>query len=153
MRKSKQVALRKSKQAMSRSSKQALIGLGAIAAVLVAIALVAAGAASKHGLRADVLSQRRAEPGEEVPITVSIRDTAGSVRSVQIDYGDGASETHPVAPDAPCREPMTEAVDFKHTYAVESTVTVEAKVTTGGCGAKAETVGAIRSIQIKPVRR
>ncbi|MGH9284340.1 MAG: hypothetical protein ACRD0M_01505, partial [Acidimicrobiales bacterium] len=64
-----------------RPGLQALICLGAIVTVLVAIALVSMTSGGSRGLRADILSPRRAEPGERLSYTVSVRDTAGAVQA------------------------------------------------------------------------
>lgn len=143
---------------MSRSSKQAIVGLSAIALVLVVIVLISSRGAADRELRADVLSTRRAEPGETVDITVSTRDRFGIVTSVEVDFGDGT----PVVADkqavtaADCRSEFARAdsFDFRHTYeGIEGPVTVRAKVVSGGCGAPTETVTAIRTIVVKPLRR
>ncbi|HUP85078.1 MAG TPA: hypothetical protein VM143_05360 [Acidimicrobiales bacterium] len=137
---------------MSRSSRQALIGLGGMAVVLFAIAFLAAGANHRQGLRVDVLSARRTEPGTVETFTISVRDTSGKVRSVSVDFGDGPVERLDVA-DQRCVEPMTRTFDATHAYEFTGYSTVEATVVTGGCGSKTEKVQAIRTIQIRPVRR
>ena len=141
---------------MSRSTKQALIGFGAILVVLVAVVLIAMSGARERGLRADVLSTRRAQPGEAVDITISVRDNYGAVKRVEVDFGDGRSADPVVRdPSAACRSEFadTESFDFSHTYTGQGVVTVRATVISGGCGAKDERVEAIRSIDIKPLRR
>lgn len=140
---------------MSRSSRQAVIGLGAIALVLVGIVVLSSAGASDHGLRADVLSTRRAEPGDTVVITVSARDDFGAVKRVELDFGDGRTadviEREPTA----CRSDFarTESFDYERTYPGQGVLTVRARVTSGGCGAPDETVEAIRTIDIRPLRR
>jgi hypothetical protein len=137
---------------VSRSSKQAVVGLGALACFLFAIAVLASNANRMAGLRADVLSARRTEPGMVETFTVSVRDTHGRVRSVEVDFGDGHVEQLEVA-EAPCREPMTRTFDVEHAFEFTGYSTVMATVVTGDCGASTERVEAIRTIQIRPVRR
>ena len=137
---------------MSRGSKQALVGLGSLAAVLLIISFLAASGNRVKGLRADVLSARRAEPGDPVDVTVSVRDTKGRVTSVVVDFGDGRVETLDVTGE-PCGAPLTRAFDLSHRFDFTGYTTVVAKVETGGCGSKPERVEAVRTIQIKPVRR
>jgi hypothetical protein len=143
---------------MSRSSKQAIIGLGAIALVLVTIVLLSTRGAETRQLRADVLSTRRAEPGERVDITVSTRDRFGRVTGVDVDFGDG-TYAHPVRKPviaSACRTEFAASEDFPftHTYTgFTGAITVRAKVVSGGCGAAVEQVTAIRTIEIKPLKR
>ena len=137
---------------MKRSSKQALIGLGGLAAILVVIVVLAASGNKAQGLRADVLSARRTEPGQTETFTVSIRDTAGRVQSVHLDFGDGRAEDRPV-PDRPCAEPLTQTFDTEHAFDFTGFSTVTAKVTTGGCGAETESVESIRTVEVRAVRR
>ncbi len=137
---------------MSRSGRQAAIGLGIIAAVLVAIAAVSNNANRTQGLRADVLSTRRAEPGDEVGIAISTRDTEGVLVELEVDFGDG-TPPRGEAPALPCARPFTRTDDFRHTYARAGTYTVRAVVRTARCGAQPEQVEAIRTIQVKPLRR
>ena len=137
---------------MSRSSRQALIGLGAIAVVLVAVAVIASFGNRAQGLRADVLSARRTEPGTTETFTVSVRDTAGRVQSITVDFGDGRTEELEV-PDQPCRSPLSTSFDIDHAFDFTGFSTVVAEVVTGGCGASTERVEAIRTIEVKTVRR
>ena len=137
---------------MSRSSRQALVGLGAIAAVLVGIAFLAASGNDAQGLRADVLSARRTEPGTSETFTISVRDTEGQVQSVEVDFGDGRVEELEVG-DAPCEEPITRSFDVDHAFDFTGFSTVAATVVTGGCGARTERVEAIRTIEVREVRR
>ena len=137
---------------MSRSSRQALIGLGAVAVLLVAIAVLASYGNRAQGLRADVLSARRTEPGTTETFTISVRDTDGQVQSIQVDFGDGRVEDLPI-PEAPCRSPLTRAFDVEHAFDFTGFSTVAATVVTGGCGARAERVEAIRTIEVRAVRR
>ncbi|HEX7169020.1 MAG TPA: hypothetical protein VF230_18725 [Acidimicrobiales bacterium] len=139
---------------MSRSAKQALAGLGAMLLVLVAIVLIAMRGSAENGLRADVLSTRRAEPGEKVDITISTRDDFGVVTGVRVDFGDG-NLADPVRKEPTgCRSEFARAeeFDYTHTYTGEGPFTVRATVTSGGCGAPSERVVAIRTISVKPRR-
>jgi hypothetical protein len=143
---------------MSKSSKQAIIGLGAIAAVLVTVVILSTRGAESRQLRADVLSTRRAEPGEQIDITVSTRDRFGRVTAVDVDFGDGsrAQPVRKVVPATACRTEFAASEDFpfSHTYTgFQGAVTVRATVVTGGCGAQSEQVTAIRTIEVKPLRR
>lgn len=140
---------------MSRSAKQALIGLGALTLLLVGIVVVSLTGNDERGLRAQVLSTRRAEPGETVDITVNANDTFGAVKRVEVDFGDGHdNEVVEQDPGEECRSDFAraETFDFSRTYVGEGVVTVKATVTTGGCGAQEETVEAVRTITIKPLR-
>ena len=138
---------------MSRSSKQAIIGMAVFAAVLTTIAVISSRANSTHGLRVDVLSARRAEPGDPIDVTVSVRDTKGALRSVRIDYGDGSVDTPQFGMGASCATPFTQKIDVTHAFEFIGVSTITARVTTGGCGAERETVEAVRTIEIKPLRR
>ena len=137
---------------MSRSSKQALIGLGALAVVLVAIVVLAASGNDSQGLRADVLSARRTEPGTTETFTISVRDTKGRVESVHVDFGDNRTEDLPVG-ERPCVEPMTAEFHVDHAFDFTGFSTVIATVVTGGCGADRERVEAVRTIEVKDLRR
>lgn len=139
---------------MSPSGKQAVAGLAAIAAVLVAIAVVASSANARQGLRADILSARRAEPGAEVMVTVSTRDTRGVVTGVEVDFGDGTPPGRVRREDCAVTAvgPSSEDFDFTHRYDFQGVATVTA-VVTSGCSDRRETVEVIRTIQIKPLRR
>lgn len=137
---------------MSRSARQAVIGLSAMAVVLVVIAAISSNANRSQGLRADVLSPRRAQPGEDIGITISVRDTAGVLSALEVDYGDGSPRyrrDHELA----CTRPFTRSDDLRHTYPAAGTYTVTAVVRTGGCGTHAEQVKAVRTIQVKALRR
>lgn len=139
---------------MSPSAKQAVAGLLAIAAVLVAIAVLASSGNARRGLRADILSARRAEPGVELTITVSTRDTRGVVTGVEVDFGDGSPPGRVSRAD--CRGvaagPSSESFDFTHRYDFKGVATITA-VVTSGCSDRREEVEVIRTMQIKPVRR
>lgn len=139
---------------MSASGKQAVVGLAAISAVLVAIAVLASAGNARRGLRADILSARRAEPGVEVMITVSARDTRGVVTRVEIDFGDGTPPGRVGREDCTgaAAGPSSENFDFPHRYDFQGAATVTA-VVTSGCSDRREQVEVIRTIQIKPLRR
>ena len=137
---------------MSRSSKQALIGLGAIAVVLVTVAVIASFGNRAQGLRADILSARRTEPGTTETFTISVRDTAGQVQSVEVDFGDGRVEELDV-PEQPCKSPLSRSFDVDHAFDFTGFSSVTAEVVTGGCGAETERVEAIRTIEVRTVRR
>ena len=137
---------------MSRSSRQALIGLGAIAVVLVTVAVIASFGNRAQGLRADILSARRTEPGTTETFTISVRDTAGQVQSVEVDFGDGRVEELDV-PEQPCKSPLSRSFDVDHAFDFTGFSSVTAEVVTGGCGAETERVEAIRTIEVRTVRR
>src|SRR3954452_2994052 len=120
---------------MKSSSKQALIGLGAIAIVLVGIAVLAAHGNGVVGLRVDILSARRTEPGTTETFTISVRDTQGRVQSVHVDFGDGQATDLPVE-QQPCVKPLATKFDVDHAFGFTGFSSVTARVATGGCGAK-----------------
>jgi hypothetical protein len=123
-----------------------------MAVVLFVIAILATNANHNHGLRVDVLSARRTEPGTVETFTVSVRDTAGKVQSVAVDFGDGPVD-HVDFADEPCKAPMTRTFDLPHKFDFTGYSTVAATVVTGGCGAPTERVEAIRTIEVREVRR
>jgi hypothetical protein len=128
------------------------VGLGTFAVVLFVIAALAANANRSHGLRVDVLSARRTEPGTAETFTVSVRDTKGAVRAVRIDFGDGRVEDLPVGRPA-CVAPLSRTFDVEHAFDFTGYSTVAAVVETGDCGAATERAEAIRTVQVKTVRR
>jgi hypothetical protein len=141
---------------VSRSSKQAIVGLGAIALFLVLVVIVSTRGAADRELRADVLSTRRAEPGETVAITISTRDRFGVVTDVDVDFGDGEHARPVRRPVTGCNSEFAHAdsFDFHHAYTgIEGAITVRATVVSQGCGAPREQVTAIRTIEVKPLRR
>ena len=140
---------------MSRSTRQAVVGLGILAAVLVAIAVIATVGAGERELRADVLSTRRSEPGELVVVTISTRDSFGVVTAVDVDFGDGTKAAPVRREVAACASEFAKSAsfDFDHTYERRGVFTVRATVTSEGCGATREQVTAIRTIDVKPLRR
>lgn len=120
--------------------------------MIVAIALVS-GATTQ--LRADVLSPRSVEPGEDLLVTISVRDTGGVIQRVEVDLGDG-NVVNPVdsPPPASCvAEPSSERIDIDHVYPEPGVYTVKAVVVTGGCGTRTERAEAIRTIKVKQLRR
>ena len=135
---------------MSSGAKQAMIGLAAMALVLLGIAGDAA-MNNRHGLRATVLSARAALPGETVTITVSARDTDGSVQHVHIDFGDDTSSD--IDRGGACHKGASaQSFDFRHAYRDRADYTVEADVTSGGCSARTERASTLRGISVKPLQ-
>ncbi|MGI8792818.1 MAG: hypothetical protein ACR2H3_06555 [Acidimicrobiales bacterium] len=137
------------------AGRQTVIGLGAIVVVLAVIVAIALVGGSSRQLRADVLSGRATEPGAELDVTISIRDTAGRLQRVEVDFDDGNSV---VAVDNPpesscAEEPFTQNVDLRHTYLDPGIYTVRAVVVSGGCGARVERAEAVRTIKVKALRR
>ena len=137
---------------VSRGAKQTIVGMGGFVVVLLVIVVLSSNANRTQGLRADVLSARRGEPNQNVDVTVSVRDTKGRVTNVEVDFGDGRVETVELA-DERCGEPLNRSFDLTHQFDFTGYTTIVAKVSTGGCGASPEQVEAIRTIQIKTVRR
>jgi hypothetical protein len=138
------------RQPISTAAKQAAVGLAAIALVLFVIAGDAA-MSNRRGLRATVLSAHRAEPGETVTVTVSARDTDGSVQHVHVDFGDDT--TSDVDRAGTCHKgPTTASFDFQHAYRDTADFTVKADVTSGGCHARTERTSTVRGISVKPLK-
>ena len=137
---------------MSRSSKQTLGLLGAIVAVLAVIVVLSSRSNAENGLRVQVLSGRRAEPGAVEPYSVTVLDTKGKVLSVRVDFGDGRVEEVDVA-DEECGQPLVREFEFDHAFEFRGGTTIEAQVETGGCGTKTERATAIRTVEVKPLRR
>lgn len=137
---------------MSRSAKQTIGLLVALTLVLVAIVIVSSRASRETGLRVQVLSGRRAEPAAVNPYSVSVVDTMGRVLSVRVDFGDGRVEEVDVS-DEECGEPLIREFAFDHAFEFTGFTTIEAVVETGGCGAKTERAEAIRTVEVKALRR
>lgn len=134
---------------------QAAVGFGAIVVVLGIIVAIAMVSGASKQLRADVLSPRSVEPGEELLVTISVRDTEGVPMRVEVDLGDG-TEVVPVDRDAPAgcaAEPSSESVDVPYVYPEAGVYTVRAVVVTGGCGARTERTEATRTIKVKKLGR
>ena len=135
--------------------REALIGLGAITLVLIGITVLAYRGSQARALRADVLSVRRAEPGENVAITISARDNSGAVADVAVDFGDGHMAS-PIVADAAtaCRSDFarTERFDFEHTYERSGVFTVRSVVRSEGCGSTPEQRTATRTVEVKALR-
>jgi len=134
---------------------QSVLGLAALTVILVGIVVISSTGAQSRTLRADVLSTRRAEPGEPVAVTISTRDTLGSVSGLTVDFGDGhsvdrGSDEPPTCESAGAR---VGTFDFEHTYSSEGVFTVRARVRSEGCGAPPEERTAVRTIVVKPLRR
>lgn len=137
---------------MRSGTRQALVGLGALAVILFGIAALASTANTGKGLRVQVLSARRTEPATREPFTVSVNDTRGAVTSVRIDFGDGRVEQLRVDPQ-PCRQPLVRQFTVEHSFDFTGFSTVSATVETDGCGAGPESVEAIRTVEVREVRR
>lgn len=137
---------------MSRSSKQTIALLGAVVAVLSVIVVLSSRSNAETGLRVQVLSGRRAEPGAVEPYSVTVNDTKGKVLSVRLDFGDGRVEEVDVAGEE-CGAPLVREFEFDHAFEFTGGTTLEAVVETGGCGAETERAEAIRTVEIKKLRR
>lgn len=137
---------------MSRSAKQTIGLLTALTLVLVAIVVISARSSRETGLRVQVLSGRRAEPGAVEPYSVSVTDTKGRVLSVRVDFGDGRVEEVDVDDEA-CGEPLVREFAFDHAFEFTGFTTIEAVVETGDCGAERERAEAIRTVEVKALRR
>jgi hypothetical protein len=137
---------------VSRSSRQALVLLGSFVVVLVVIVLLSSRANDDTGLRVQVVSGRRTEPGAVAPYSVTVNDTKGRITAVRFDFGDGRVEDLPVEDEA-CGEPLVREFELEHAFEFQGFSTIAAVVETGGCGAEPERVEAIRTIEVKPLRR
>ena len=140
-----------------RPGRQAVIGLGAIALVLFAISALSIVSNSRQGLRVTLLSPRRAEPGDTVRWTVSVRDTAGWANSVRVEFGDGQAaepvRDRPTPACDPTRAATTESFAVDHVYPVAGVYTAKAVAVSGGCGAPVERAETVRTVTVKPLRR
>jgi len=137
---------------VSRSSRQTLALLSSFVVVLAAIVVLSSRSNAEKGLRVQVLSGRRAEPGAVEPYSVTVNDTKGKVLAVRVDFGDGRVEEVDVT-DEECGEPLIREYEFEHAFEFRGGTTIEARVETGGCGAKTERAEAIRTVEIRPLRR
>lgn len=137
---------------MSRSAKQTVGLLAALTLVLVAIVVISSRSNRETGLRVQVLSGRRAEPAAVNPYSVSVLDTKGRVLSVRVDFGDGRVEDVDVS-DEECGAPLVREFAFDHAFEFTGFTTIEAVVETGGCGAETERAEAIRTVEVKALRR
>lgn len=140
----------------ARLTRRAVVELGlfaGIVALLVAIAALAVDGAARRSLRVDVLTARRAEPGETLPVTVSARDARGIPSRVEVDLGDGHRRVIN-RPTRPCSASQadTELFDLEHAFEKSGIYTVRATVTSTGCGPPERTTG-IWTITVKPLRR
>lgn len=137
------------------STKQAVIGFSAIVVVLAIIVAIALVSGRSTQLRADVLSPRAVEPGEDFTVTISVRDTAGVIERVEVDLGDGRTVTPIDEPPPPSctAQPSSRSIDIPHVYPEEGVYTVRAVVVTGGCGSRTERAEANRTIKVSPLRR
>lgn len=137
---------------MSRSSKQTIVLLGTFALVLITIAVISSRSNSTVGLRVQVLSARRTEPGTIEKFSVSVRDTKGKVTRVRVDFGDGKVENVPLTGET-CGVPLVREYTLDHAFAFTGFSTVAATVETSGCGADPERVEAIRTLEVRKVQR
>lgn len=137
------------------SRKQAAVGFGAILVMLGIIVAIALVSGASTQLRADVLSPRSVEPGEEFLVTISVRDKGGQLQRVEVDLGNGMTVV-PVDREPPSgcvEEASSEAIDIDHVYPEAGVYTVRAVVVTGGCGARTERTEATRTIKVKKLGR
>jgi hypothetical protein len=137
---------------VSRSAKQTIGLLTALALVLIAIVVISSRSSRETGLRVQVLSGRRTEPGAVDPYSVSVVDTKGKVLSLRLDFGDGRVEEVDVSGEE-CGDPLVREFAFDHAFDFTGFTTIEAVVETGGCGAKRERAEAIRTVEVKALRR
>lgn len=137
---------------MSRSSKQTIALLAGFVAVLSVIVVLSSRSNAQQGLRVQVLSGRRAEPGALEPYSVTVNDTKGKVVAVRVDFGDGRVEEVDVR-DEECGEPLVREFEFEHAFDFTGGTTIEAVVETGGCGTKTERAEAIRTVEIEALQR
>ena len=137
---------------MSRSAKQTIGLLGALAVVLVTIVVLSSRSNREQGLRVQVLSGRRAEPAAVEPYSVTVLDTKGKVLSLRVDFGDGRVEDVDVSGEE-CGEPLVREFEFDHAFDFTGFTTIEAVVETGGCGVETERAEAVRTVEVKALRR
>jgi hypothetical protein len=137
---------------VSRSSKQTIALLASFVVVLTVIVVISTRSNREVGLRVQVLSARRTEPGTTEKFSVTVLDTKGRVQRVKVDFGDGRVEEVPLEGEK-CGEPLTREFVLEHAFAFTGFSTVAATVETGGCGADPERAEAIRTVEVKKVRR
>lgn len=133
------------------SLRQSALLLGAIAVVLFVIAGIAIFGNTRPGARAEILGPRRAEPGEVVPYRISVRDTEGVLRRIELEFGDGDDTVYEPDETPECDGPSTQDVEIDHTYERRGVFTARARVTTGGCGAATEVIDAVRTVSVRPL--
>ena len=123
--------------------------------MLSAVVITARHGAASRTLRVDVLSARRAEPGETIAIAISARDNSGTPTAAEVDFGDGHRSTSEIPAGTACKptDARSEKFDFEHTYETAGVYTIKSVVTSGGCGAGTERTSAIRTIEVKALRR
>jgi hypothetical protein len=126
--------------------------LASFLVVLVVIVVISSRSNREIGLRVQVLSARRTEPGTMEKFSVSVADTKGRVERVKVDFGDGRVEDVKLQ-DEQCGEPLVREFVLEHAFEFTGFSTVAATVETGGCGADPERVEAIRTIEVKKLRR
>jgi hypothetical protein len=137
---------------VSKSSKQTIVLLASFVAVLATIVVISSRSNHDIGLRVQVLSARRTEPGATEKFTVSIRDTKGKVTRVRVDFDDGRVEDVPLTGES-CGTPLVREYTLEHAFEFTGYSTVSATVETSGCGADPERVEAIRTVEVRKVRR
>ena len=136
---------------MTRNVRVALVLFGLMVVVLAAISVIAARSNASHGLRGDVLSPRRAEPGDTVDIVISARDSKGKVTKVEIDFGDGSRLEDVTRSCAGANDaPTTAEFPFRHTYPDEGVFTIRAKIFSG-CTDATEQVEPERTLEVKKI--
>ena len=136
---------------MSRNTRITFVLFGLMVVVLAAIAIIATTSNSSHGLRADVLSPRTAEPGDTIDIVVSARDSKGKVAKIELDYGDGSRFTDETRTCAGANDsPTTAEFRISHRYPFPGVYTIRAKVTSG-CTDGTEQVEPERTLEVKKI--
>lgn len=138
-------------------TRRAVVELGLFAgifALLAGIAALAVDGATRRSLRVDVLTARRAEPGETLPVTVSARDARGVPSRLEVDLGDGHRRVinRPGRSCSASSQADTELFDLEHAFEQSGVYTVRATVTSTGCGPPERTTG-LWTITVKPLRR
>lgn len=137
---------------MSKSNKQTVVLLASFVVVLIVIVLISSRSNKTVGLRVQVLSARRTEPGTTEKFSVSVADTKGRVVRVKVDFGDGTVEDVPLEGET-CGTPLVREYVLEHAFQFTGFSTVAATVETEGCGGDPERVEAIRTVEIRKLRR
>ena len=137
---------------MSRSSKQAIVGMAVFAAVLT----TDRGDLQPGQLDPRVAGRRALRPPGRTR-RPDRRDRVGAGHQGRVALGADRLRRrlrrHARRRDRSCVAPLTQDVDATHAFEFIGVSTISARVITGGCGAGTETVEAIRTIEIKPLRR
>lgn len=137
---------------MSKSNKQTIALLASFLLILVVIVVISSRSNKTVGLRVQVLSARRTEPGTTEKFSVTVADTKGKVVRVKVDFGDGTIEDVPLDGET-CGTPLVREYVLEHAFQFTGFSTVAATVETDGCGSDPERVEAIRTIEVRKVRR